>query len=171
MKTMLMMSVMAVLLLPSVRVHSQGAPRSFSFNASNISGFPTGQVFMTGGGAYDPETGFVKTGGAFRCLSDINQGPLNGCKAGEGVRWDAVQLLPSTPFKCTGAAGEELKTAATDDHTVVMLADFYRQGDGVHESFTARIIVSDGDQAHDLPGNQTVWIQGVGCGDANTNFR
>ena len=114
--------------------------------------------------------GWMKTGGAFRCLSDINQGPLAGCRAGEGIRWDAAQLLPSTGFKCTGDAGEALKTATTDDHTVVILADFYRQGDGVHESFTGRIIVSDTDLSPD-PGIQTVWIQGVGCGDGNTNFR
>ncbi len=58
----------------------------------------------------------------------------------------------------------------TDDNTVVMIADFYRQGDGIDESFTARMFVSEVDEALDLPGTQNVWIQGVGCGDAIANF-
>jgi hypothetical protein len=56
----------------------------------------------------------------------------------------------------------------TSDNTVVLLADFYRQGDGNDESFTALMIVS----AVDLPGHpgKNVWIQGVGCGSAVVNF-
>jgi hypothetical protein len=120
----------ALPLMPMSSAHSQEARQSFGFNVASINGFPFGAVFLTGGGGYDPKTGFLKTGGGFRCLADINQGPLNGCKAGQGVRWDAVALLPSTTFKCTGAAGEVLKTAVTDGDTVVMVADFYRQGMG-----------------------------------------
>jgi hypothetical protein len=104
----------------------------------------------------------------------VNQGPLAGCQAGEGIRWDAkegaTQLLECFPFKCTGATTEQAKTACTDDNTVVMLADFYRQGDGVHESFTAHMFVSEVDEAPDLPGIQHVWIEGVGCGEAIANF-
>lgn len=166
-----MVLVASILLLSAPNARSQRAPQSFSFNAASISGAPTGEVFLTGGGVYDAATGFVKAGGAFRCLADINQGPLSGCKAGEGVRWDAKQLLPSTTFKCSGAPGELLKTAVTDDHTVVILADFYRQGDGVNESFTARMIVSGVDQATDLLGVQSVWLQGVGCADAMVHSR
>jgi hypothetical protein len=33
----------------------------FGFNATGISGFPTGAARLTGGGAYNPETGFVKS--------------------------------------------------------------------------------------------------------------
>ena len=156
----------------------------FGFNARVISGFPTGAVFLTGGGAFDPAGGFLKTGGHFRCLQDINQGPLSvsvnpddqgPCLAGQGVRWDAkdgtTQLLPSfSPFKCTGAADELPKTAETSDNTVVMFADFYRQGDGNDESFRARMIVSEVDLAPDIPGIQNIWIQGVGCGEAIVNF-
>ena len=151
----------------------QTANQSFGFNAASIKGFLTGEAFLTGGGAYDLEAGFLKTGGGFRCLQNIDQGPLNGCKAGEGIRWDAADvapLLPSFQFKCTGAAGEALKTVVTDDNTVVMTADFYRQGDGVDESFTAKMFVSAVDEAPDLPGVQNVWIQGVGCGEAIANF-
>ncbi len=165
--------VIALLLLPTSSALSEEAKQSFGFNAASISGFPTGAAFLTGGGAYDPQTRFLKTGGAFRCLADINQGPLSGCKAGEGIRWDAADtapLLPSFQFKCTGAAGEALKTAVTDDNTVVMIADFYRQGDGNDESFTAKMFVSAVDEAPDLPGIQNVWIQGVGCGEAIANF-
>jgi hypothetical protein len=162
---------MALPLLPMASALSQEAQQSFGFDAASISGFPTGAARLTGGGVYDPETGFLKAGGSFRCLVDINQGPLAGCKAGQGVRWDAVALLASTTFKCTGATEEALKTAVTDDNTVVMVADFYRQGDGNEESFTAKMFVSEVDEAPDgLPGTQNVWIQQVGCGDAIANF-
>ncbi len=156
----------------------------FGFEASNISGFPTGAAFLTGGGAFDLEAKFLKTGGGFRCLGDVLQGPLSvsinpddagPCLAGEGVRWDAkdgaTQLLESFQFKCTGAADEPLKTVFTSDNTVVMFADFYRQGDGNDESFNARMFVSEVDQAPDIPGIQNVWIQGVGCGEAIVSFK
>ena len=78
--------------------------------------------------------------------------------------------MESFPFKCTGAAGEQLKTAVTSDDTVVMVADLYRQGDGNDESFTAHMFVSAVDQAPDLDGIQNIWIQGVGCGEAIANF-
>jgi hypothetical protein len=52
-----------------------------------------------------------------------------------------------------------------------LLADFYRQGDGDVESFTARMFVSDSDQAPDIEGVQNVWIAGVGCGTAIVNFK
>jgi hypothetical protein len=86
------------------------------------------------------------------------------------VRWDTVELRASTNFKCTGAAQESLKTAVTDRNTVVLLADFYRAGDGNDESFTAHMIVSAHDLAPEITGIQNVWIQGVGCGSANANF-
>ena len=142
----------------------------FGFNARDISGFPSGSATLTGGGAYNPETGFVQSAGDFRCTSDVGQGPLAGCLSGEGVRWDTVELRASTTFKCTGAAAEPLKTATTDEHTVVLLADFYRAGDGIDESFTAQMIVSADDIAPDIDGTQNVWIQGVGCTSAITNF-
>lgn len=172
MKIIMTLLVIAFPLLPMSSALSQENTRhiGFGFNATSISGFPTGEAFLTGGGSYVPGTGFLKTGGGFRCLADINQGPLSGCKAGEGVRWDAVAFQPSVEFKCTGAMGEAQKTAVTDNNTIVMIADFYRQGDGIDESFTAKMFVSAVDEAPDLPGIQNVWIQGVGCGDAIANF-
>jgi hypothetical protein len=86
------------------------------------------------------------------------------------VRWDTVKLLSSTTFKCTGSAAEPLKTATTGDTTVVLQADFYRAGDANDESFTAQMIVSEQDLAPDIPGVQTLWVQGVGCGSAIVNF-
>src|SRR5678816_1152487 len=170
----------ALMLLPIPRTLSQGkANQSFGFNAVSIKGFPTGEAFLTGGGAYDPSTGFVNSAGGFRCLQDVLQGPLSvsinpddpgSCLTGQGVRWDTVELLPSFQFKCTGAVSELLKTAVTDDNTVVLVADFYRQGDGNEESFTARMFVSAVDEAPELLGTQNAWIQGVGCGDALVNF-
>jgi hypothetical protein len=111
-------------------------------------------------------TGFLHTGGGFRCTEDINQGPLSGCNEGQGVRWDSSELIESTTFKCTGAADETLKEAVTDEDTAVMNADFYRQEDGIDESFTAKMFVSDTDRAPDILGVQNIWIQGVGCGEA-----
>ena len=143
---------------------------AFGFNASLISGFPGGRsIEVTGGGAYSLPN-FVHSGGGFRCLSDIAAGPFNTCLEGEGVRWDTSELLSSTTFKCTGAASEVLKPAHTGNSTVVLLADFYRQGDGIDESFTAQMIVSDSDLDPVAPGIQNIWVQGVGCGTGIANF-
>lgn len=147
----------------------------FGFNGT-ASGFPTGAVRLTGGGSYDPATASdivpsvtaVVSSGGFDCVEAIAQGLLTGCGAGEGVRWDTVQLLASTPFKCT--AEDTPRLAVTGARTVVLLADFYRAGDGNDESFTAPMIISDTDLAQDLQGDQTMWVQGVGCGTANQHF-
>lgn len=157
-------------LMPITAVHGQSGTRSFTLNVSRISGFPSGEVVLTGGGAFDSLAGFLKSGGMFRCTDDIDQGPLAGCRAGEGVRWDASEILASTGFKCTGAASEPLKTAVTDHNTIVVRADFYRQGDGENESFTALMFVSAEDEDPAEPGVQNVWIQGVGCGEARVHF-
>jgi hypothetical protein len=146
------------------------ANQAFGFNAFRISGFPGGRAAeMTGGGVYNLERNFVHSGGGFRCLSDITAGPFSGCLTGQGVRWDTAALLPSTPFQCTGS--DAVKTAQTGDRTVVLLADFYRQGDGNIESFTAKMIVSDTDLDPIAEGVQNVWIQGIGCSSsAIANF-
>ncbi len=159
----------AVLLIAATSSAATGNV-GFGFNARDISGFPTGSATLTGGGSYNPVTGFVNSGGGFRCTSNIGQGPLAGCLSGEGVRWDTVELRRSTTFKCTGSAAEPLKTATTNENTVVLLADFYRAGDGIDESFTAQLIVSADDIAPDIAGTQNVWIQGVGCASAIANF-
>ena len=151
------------------------ANQAFGFNASLISGFPGGRAAeMTGGGAYNPDRShldqlFVNSGGGFRCLSDISAGLFSGCLAGQGVRWDTAALLGSTAFQCTGS--DAVKTAFTGDKTLVLLADFYRQGDGNIESFTAKMIVSDSDLDPVAPGVQNVWIQSIGCAtDAVVSF-
>ena len=176
----LLLAFLGALLLASPLL-AEPPQAAFGFKGA-VSGFPTGAVFLTGGGAYDLATSFVNSAGGFRCLEDVEQGPLSvsinpddpgSCLAGEGVRWDAADvapLLPSFQFKCTGATDEALKTVVTDGNTVVMIADFYRQGDGNEESFTARMFVSADDEALDLPGIQNVWIQGLGCANAIVNF-
>ncbi len=163
-------ALVAAVLLTAATAWAAGGNTGFGFNATDIRGFPTGAARLTGGGSFNPGTGFAKSAGGFRCTSDVRQGPLTGCLAGEGVRWDTVELRSSTTFKCTGAAAESLKTAITDENTVVLLADFYRAGDGNDESFTAQMIVSADDIAPDLAGIQNVWIQGVGCASAIANF-
>jgi hypothetical protein len=153
-----------------------GGRSAFGFNGS-ASGFPTGAVQLTGGGSYDPATASntvpndetsVVSSGSFDCTATVAQGPLAGCQQGEGVRWDTAQLLASAGFKCTGA--DAPKVATTGSHTAVLLADFYRAGDGIDESSTAQMIVSDSDIAPDIVGTQTLWVQGVGCGLANGHF-
>jgi hypothetical protein len=148
----------------------------FGFNGT-VSGFPTGKVFLTGGGAYERDSHFVHAAGGFRCINAVLQGPLSisinpndpgPCLDGEGIRWDTAALLDTTTFKCTGSATDE--TAVTNDTTVVLQADFYRTGDGDDESFTAKMIVSSGDISSNFPG-MNLWVQGVGCGKAQAvNF-
>lgn len=149
---------------PAALAHASGN-QSFAFHAENIGD----KVFLTGGGVFNRQSGFVKGGGGFRCTQDITGGPLNGCKAGEGVRWDIEKLLPSSAFKCS--ASDPAKTATTDDNTIVMKVDFYRAGDGVNESFTANMFVSAEDENPDEDGIQNIWIQGVGCDEANVNLQ
>jgi hypothetical protein len=172
-----LLAFLGTLLLTTPLV-AQPAQAGFGFNGV-VSGFPTGSVFVSGGGAYDLNSGFVKSAGGFSCLEDVLQGPLSisindndpgPCLAGQGVRWDTAELLHSTTFKCTGATAEALKTATTSDTTVVLQSDFYRAGDGIDESFTAQMIVSATDIAPDIPGLQNLWVQGVGCGTAIVNF-
>jgi hypothetical protein len=159
-----------------VPVASAEARDAFSFNSTDIAGFPHGNVILTGGGAYVPGTDFAHAGGHFHCTDSVLQGPLDmpkhapftGCLAGEGIRWDTAGLLPSTTLSCTGVDSEP--PATTGDTTVVLLADFYRQGDGNDESFTAKMAVSDTDLAPNVLGIQTIWIQGVGCGTGSANF-
>jgi hypothetical protein len=158
-----------------VPVASAAARDAFGFNSIDIAGFPHGNVILTGGGAYVPGTDFAHAGGHFHCTDSVLQGPLSTsikdgtpCLAGQGIRWDTAGLLPSTTLSCTGVDSEPL--AITGDTTVVLQADFYRQGDGNDESFTAKMAVSDTDLAPNILGIQTIWIQGVGCGTGSANF-
>lgn len=167
MKTRIILAFLAVAL--TAAAHAYNSKQAFGVNAPTISGFPGGRsAEITGGGAYDLSSNFVQAGGGFRCLSDIQAGPFTGCLTGQGVRWDTAALLPSTTFQCTGS--DAVKTATTDDTTVVLAADFYRQGDGDIESFTAKMIVSARDLDPVTPGIQHVWIQGIGCGESIANF-
>ncbi len=67
MKMKIMALVPAVLAAAVVLVASPawaaGGHVGFGFNAAGISGFPTGAAFLTGGGAYNPGTGFAKSAG------------------------------------------------------------------------------------------------------------
>jgi hypothetical protein len=142
----------------------------FGFNARDIRGGTAGAVSLTGGGAFDASTGFGHPGGGFSCTESVGQGPLAGCRAGEGTHWKTDSVLASTAFKCTSSSGEALKTATTSADTVALHAGFYRAGDGSHESFTANVFVSTRDLAPDIAGMQNVWVQGVGCGVAGVHF-
>jgi hypothetical protein len=164
---------------PEIPLVAQAVGRvGFGFNGT-VSGFPTGKVFLSGGGAYEPnsDSHFVHAGGGFTCINAVRQGPLSisinqndpgPCLDNQGIRWDTAELLESTPFKCTGSATGE--TAVTSDSTVVLRGDFYRAGNGNDESFTAKMIVSSHDISSNFPG-MNLWVEGVGCGIAQAvNF-
>jgi hypothetical protein len=170
--------ILAIIVVSSVVLGTVGVHASentgFGFNASDISGI-SGSVRLTGGGSFSlPD--FIHSGGGFRCVETVNKGPFAlsnhgeaGCQAGEGVRWDAKELLSSTQFKCFGA--DTPNTATTGDQTVVMKSDFYKASNGVNESFSdVPMIVSAVDLRPDLDGSQNVWIAGVGCGSALVHF-
>jgi len=163
-------AALLMVLLVASAADAAGRNAGFGFNARDIAGFPSGEVFLPGGGAFNSSTGFVHSGGGFRCTAHVDQGPLAGCLTGEGVRWDTAALLSDTTFKCTGSATEALKPASTGNDTVVLSADFYRAGDGNDESFTANMIVAAHDIAPDIAGIQNVWVQGVGCATAVAHF-
>ncbi len=141
-----------------------GPNTSFAFNARGIGG----AVALTGGGAFNSSTHPAHSGGGFRCTSPVSSGPLAGCQMGQGVRWDSDTLLTGTNFKCL--ANEALKPVSTSHDTVVLHADFYRAGDGIHESFNANMFVSAHDIDDAIPGVQNVWVQGVGCATAAVHF-
>jgi hypothetical protein len=163
-------AVTLIVPLGSTSALAAGPRVGFGFQARDVSGFPTGSVSLTGGGAFDLTTSTIHAGGGFSCTSDVNQLFHAGCLQGQGVRWDTDTVLPSTLFKCTGAVGEAAKPATTGSDTVVVQADFYRAGDANDESFTAQMIVSTQDIAPDTQGVQNVWVQGVGCGAATVHF-
>ena len=55
---------------------AQGQPRvGFGFNGT-VSGFPTGEVFLTGGGAYNRTANFVDAAGGFKCLARCPPGAV-----------------------------------------------------------------------------------------------
>jgi hypothetical protein len=148
---------------------------TFTFR-STARGFGGGAVSLSGGGRYViasannvvPSVTDVVASGEFHCRDDVSQGPLNGCKRGEGVRWEASQLLASTNFKCTKA--DALKPVVTARDRVALLVKFFRAGDTTQPSFTAPIFVSQSDLAPDVPGVQNFWIQAIGCGTATAQF-
>jgi hypothetical protein len=154
----------------AVTTTASGSQVGFGFNGA------AGVVTLTGGGSFGPATASnivpsdtrAAAGGGFRCTENVNAGPLANCEAGDGVRWDAVQLLASTTFRCS--ATDIVRAASTTNRTAILIADFYRAGDGNEDSFTAQMIVSEDDIAVDLPGVQNLWIQGVGCGAAVVTF-
>ena len=155
-----------LLTLSASLVQADPPTRHFSFNAPSIAGAATGEVFLTGAGTYDLASGHLRASGSFHCLRDIEQGPLAGCRAGDGVRWEGVQLLPSSGFRCSGDTPADVAT--TDDDTVVMVAEFHRRGEPV--ATRVSLFVSAGDGAPLVPGTQKAWIQGVGCGEAVAHF-
>src|SRR5512132_3659092 len=88
-----------------------GSTVGFGFHAPDVSGFPTGSVALTGGGAFnlDAAASTVHAGGGFSCTHDVGEGYMSVCLQCNGVRFDTACQLAGTMFKSTGAAGEFLK--------------------------------------------------------------
>ena len=157
-----------IVVLGASAAGAAGPNTSFAFHARDITG-SSGAVTLTGGGAFSSSsTHPAHSGGGFSCTSAVSAGPLAGCQTGQGVRWDSDSLLTGTNFKCL--ANENAKPVTTTDDTVVLHADFYRAGDGTHESFNANMFVSTHDLDNDIPGVQNVWVQGVGCTSARVHI-
>lgn len=165
------LTVLAVLLGSSGASASPAAPQniSFNFHTQDVSG-GSGSLSMSGGGPFNPVSGVVHTAGDFRCTSTVSSGPLAGCMTNQGTDWTALNLLRSTPFKCTANDPAGVKTAAIAADTAVLHAEFFRAGDTQSGSFTANVIVSSHDIAPDIAGFQNIWVQGVGCGTAAVHF-
>jgi hypothetical protein len=151
------------LLLPMSMAHAQSSAHTFTVHADAIGS----AMVLNGGGRYSA-AGFLQGGGGFRVTSDINGGPLAGLRAGDSGHWQAVELLPSSGFKC-GFPGEAGKTATTDEDTVVLQANFLRDGDPT--PLSAKVFFSAQDEDPVDGGSQDVWIQGVGCDEGNVSVR
>lgn len=156
---------------PSRSVESAQQRSGFSVEGTIVTATGAPLVRLNGGGSFEPFTAASGHGnGAFTCVSDIPTGPLAGCATGEGTHWDTAQLLPSSAFKCGGVANEQGKTAVTGPGVIVVLANFFRAGDGSTPSFQAKVFIADHDLAPDIDGVQNIWIEKVGCGTAAVNF-
>ena len=169
MKKTASLAVAALLSLASLA--QAQAQRSFNLQAPSIRGAATGEISLTGGGTFNPTTGFVAGGGEFRCLQDVLQGPLSGLRAGEGLHWKPLEILATTGFKCGSDPGEALKHASTGDRTLVVKVGFFRIGDGATPSFTANVFISADDLDPVAAGVQNVWVQQVGCAEARVDLR
>lgn len=134
----------------------------FHLSSRDVSGYPNGAMQIAGGGSYDWDSGFIRGSGPFTCATSVEQGPLAGCAEGEGTRWSASDLLFSAEFKCSADGVSHV--IASGPESVAFFADFYRKRDGRDASFRAKVIVSTADLAPEVPGEQHVWIEGVGCG-------
>jgi hypothetical protein len=58
-------AVLSAVLLTAATASASGGHIGFGFNANDISGSPAGAVSLTGGGSYDPGTGFARSAGGF----------------------------------------------------------------------------------------------------------
>jgi len=147
-------SVAAILAFANIStVFAQGRD-SFGFN----NGFTPGGINQfSGGGSYDLSTDTISAGGSFGNANNIIIGGVVVCPAGDGVRWEATDLLPSFTFG--------FGTVSTDDDTVVFRAGLYCKGGGDVAFVQRAVIVSESgtDINPTIPGNQNFWVQGLGA--------
>src|SRR6266581_2957739 len=82
------------------------ANNAFGFNSPNIAGFPTGAAELTGGGAYNPATGFVHSGG-----DDRVRGRSSRQSRYERLDTRCRLRLRDRKFQHTGSVGAERNRA------------------------------------------------------------
>ncbi|MFQ5540422.1 MAG: hypothetical protein ACE5FB_08445, partial [Candidatus Binatia bacterium] len=102
----------------------------FASDPVNMCGFDgtVAKMAIKGNAAYHLGAEFAASGGSFTMTAD-GTGPLTGILAGEGVRWQAKEVLETFTLAETG------DTFTTTPTSVVFRADFYREGDGDVASF------------------------------------
>ncbi len=151
-----------VLALPSTDAH--GAPMSLGIRDATIDA--AGGASLAGGGSFDPGTGRLQVRGTLRLPGGVVDGPLAGLRAGERVRWEGANILPSASY--TAGAGAE-RSAVTDGASLVLHAEFFPAGGG--GTRRAKMILATADLDPDAPGTQNLWIEGLGCGTAAITIR
>lgn len=151
-----------VLSLPPADAH--GAPMSLSVRDATIEA--AGGASLAGGGSFDPGSGLLQVRGTLRLAGGVAGGPLAGLRAGDRVRWEGANILPSVSY--TAGAGAE-RTAVTDGAALVLHAEFHGAGDGATRR--AKMILATADLDPDAPGTQNLWIEGLGCGTAAITIR
>ncbi len=172
MKTLAIVLTLGAMLAGLTPADAGNTTHSVSLRDAIVRSDAGGEVRLKGSGTYDPGSGLLLVSGTFRCVGDVTQGPLAGCRGGERGRWEGANVLPSLSFPHTGAAGEAPGLAATDASTLAMQAEFWRDSaDGGAAPLRAKLILSANDLDPDQPGVQNVWIEGVGCAAAAVVIR
>lgn len=164
--------LMSIALLASFTpARGQGSSHSITARAASIVGSAGGEISLTAGGTFEPRSGLLQIRGALRIARAFVNGPLAGRPAGESLRWEGANIIPSLAIDADGTEGGAARPAVTDGTTLVLQAELFGPGDRVSASQRAKMIVSASDLDVAQDGVQNVWIEGVGFGSAEVTIR